>query len=216
MRFQKAAHRRHDASCVPTSTRVSAEMTVNVFYQYLLIISTLLLSWSGMMITHEFGHCLHAWLSGGAVARVVLHPLAISRTDCAVNPHPLLTAWGGPLIGSVLPLAILLIAKSMRASAWYVFQFFAGFCLIINGIYIAEDSFFMAGDGGDMLRNAMPRWILLVFGAVTVPLGLYFWNGLGPFFGLGESEGKINRKAAVGTFCVLVIILIGEILFNSR
>lgn len=189
---------------------------VNVLYHYLLIISTLLLSWLGMMLVHEFGHCLHAWLSGGAVTRVVLHPLVISRTDCAMNPHPLLTAWGGPLIGSLLPLAILLIARSMRASVWYIFQFFAGFCLIINGIYIAEDSFLMAGDGGDMLRNAMPRWILVAFGAVTVPLGLCLWNGLGPSFGLGEAKGTVSRKAAVGTFCLLAIIVMAEILINSR
>ncbi len=106
MRFRRKERSRHDASCVAAPVRASAEMTVDTFYQYLLIISTLLLSWFGMMIMHELGHCLHAWLGGGAVARVVLHPLAISRTDCPVNLHPLLTAWGGPLIGSVLPIAM--------------------------------------------------------------------------------------------------------------
>ena len=150
------------------------------------------------------------------MTRVVLHPLVISRTECAANPSPLYVAWGGPLIGSLLPLAILLIARFARASAWYVFQFFAGFCLIINGIYIAEDSFLAAGDGGDMLRNAMPRWILVAFGVITVTLGLYLWNGLGPSFGLGEAKGNVNRKAAVGAFCVLLIIVMAELLVNSR
>ena len=119
------------------------------------------------------------------------------------------------MIGSLFPLAILLIARFMRTSVWYIFQFFAGFCLIINGIYIAEDSFLMAGDGGDMLRNAMPRWILVAFGAVTVPLGLYLWNGLGPSFGLGEANGNVSRKAAVGAFCALAIIVLAEVLLAS-
>ena len=54
-----------------------------------LIVATGALSWLAMMIVHEFGHVLHAWFSGANVVKVVLHPLAISRTDVAPNPHPL-------------------------------------------------------------------------------------------------------------------------------
>ena len=58
-------------------------------HQSTLIVSTLALSWFGMMVVHESGHVLGAWLTGGTVAKVVLHPLAISRTDLALNPQPL-------------------------------------------------------------------------------------------------------------------------------
>ncbi len=44
-------------------------------FQLLLVVSTLALSWLGMMVVHEFGHAALAWLSGGSVARVVLGPL---------------------------------------------------------------------------------------------------------------------------------------------
>jgi hypothetical protein len=189
---------------------------VNAIYQYLLIVSTLLVSWLGMMIVHEFGHCLHAWLSGGAVSQVVLHPLVISRTDCSVNPHPLFVSWGGPLWGSLIPLGILAVARCARSSAWHVFRFFAGFCLVINGMYVFEDAFFRVGDGGDMLRYGTPVWVMLAFGAVTVPLGFYLWNGLGPCFGLGEAKRKVNRRVAVSTFCVLVLIVTIEMLLGSR
>jgi hypothetical protein len=55
------------------------------------------LSWLAMQAVHEFGHMLHAWLSGGRVVQVVLHPLAISRTDVEPNPSPQFVVWGGPL-----------------------------------------------------------------------------------------------------------------------
>ena len=73
-------------------------------HQALLMGSTLVLSWLGMMAVHEFGHVLGAWLSGGTIAKVVLHPLTISRTDLAHNPHPLLVVWAGPAVGVLLPL----------------------------------------------------------------------------------------------------------------
>ena len=106
------------------------------FFQCLLIFSVLLLSWLGMMVVHELGHVLAASASGGTVAKVVLYPLEFSRTDLAENPHPLLVAWGGASGGILLPLRFLWIAKWKRLSTSYIFQFFAGLCLVVNGTFI--------------------------------------------------------------------------------
>jgi len=54
------------------------------FYQALLIISSIFLSWLAMMAVHELGHVLHAWASGGVVERVSLPLLSFSRTT--INP----------------------------------------------------------------------------------------------------------------------------------
>lgn len=67
-------------------------------HQTILIGSTLLGSWLGMQAVHELGHVAGAWLTGGRVERVVLHPLTISRTDLATNPHPLPVVWAGPVV----------------------------------------------------------------------------------------------------------------------
>ena len=67
-----------------------------------LIGSTVLGSWLGMQAVHESGHALAARLTGGRVARVVLYPLTISRTDLADNPHPLAVAWAGPVVGAAV------------------------------------------------------------------------------------------------------------------
>lgn len=62
-------------------------------HQAVLIGSTVLGSWLGMQAVHEAGHVVGAWLTDGRVARVVLHPLTISRTDLAENPRPLAVVW---------------------------------------------------------------------------------------------------------------------------
>ena len=72
-------------------------------FQVTLILSTLALSWLWMMIVHEFGHVVLAWTCGETVSKVVLHPLAISRTDVTHDKHPLLVIWGGPALGSLVP-----------------------------------------------------------------------------------------------------------------
>jgi hypothetical protein len=50
-----------------------------------------------MQAVHEFGQVAGAWLAGRQVARVVLPPLTLSRTDLAHNP-PLQAAARGNMI----------------------------------------------------------------------------------------------------------------------
>ncbi len=181
--------------------------------QTVLIFSTLAISWLGMMVVHEFGHVLFGWLGGGSVARVVLSPLEFSRTEMQKNPRPLFEAWGGALVGSILPLMIAGVWRRFRWPAWYVFQFFAGLCLITNGIYLAVVSFIPnAADPGDLMRNGSPQWILVGFGIISFPLGLFLWNRLGMHFGLGDARGKVNGRVAMAVFALLVALAIIEAL----
>src|SRR4051794_31007732 len=113
---------------------------VQRFHQTVLIVSALLASWLGMQAIHEFGHVVGAWWTGGRVAEVVLHPLTISRTDLAENPSPLLVVWAGPVLGCLLPLVPWGLAEALRWPWAYLPRFFAGFCLIANGAYIAGGS----------------------------------------------------------------------------
>ena len=74
--------------------------------QVILVVSTLGLSWLGMQYVHEAGHVVFARVGGETVHRVVLHPPTISRTDATQDRRPLLVEWGGPLVGSMLPLRV--------------------------------------------------------------------------------------------------------------
>src|SRR2546429_9615134 len=113
--------------------------------QLLLIVTFIGFSWLGMQVVHEAGHILVAHLTGGVVVRVALHPLLVSLTDLGHNPHPLAVVWAGPVFGSAFPLVAFGLATALRAPGLYLFRFFAGFCLIANGVYIGLGPFLARG-----------------------------------------------------------------------
>jgi hypothetical protein len=187
-------------------------------FQAMLIVSMVGLSWLLMMVLHESGHLLHGWLSGAQLVRVELPPLGFSRTDFADNPHPLFVAWGGGIWGCLLPLAILAAVRFGTPCYAYLAAWFAGFCLIANGAYLAAGSLFggTADDAGVILHCGGSQWHLLAFGIPATAAGLYLWNGLGPHFGLSASGGKVDRKAAVAVAVTLAVVVCLEVLIGCR
>ncbi len=77
--------------------------------QILFVASILAISWFAMMAVHELGHVMGAVVTRGHVTRVVLHPMAISRTDVQPNPNPAVVVWLGPILGCVLPCGLWLL-----------------------------------------------------------------------------------------------------------
>ena len=164
--------------------------------QLLLIIATLVVSWYGMQAVHELGHVLGAIVTGAEVKRVVLHPFSISRTDIGLNPNPSIVVWAGPIVGTTLPVLVWGALQWMAIRVAYLSRFFAGFCSVTNGAYIAFGSFDQVGDCKEMLDHGSPIWSLWLFGAITIPLGLWLWHGQGHHFGLGS----VHRNASAAGF----------------
>jgi len=183
--------------------------------QVWLIVSTLACSWLAMQAVHELGHVLHTWSSGGRVVRVVLHPLVISRTDVDPNPHPQFVAWGGPIWGSIIPLALFAVVRGAGWSRSWLARFFAGFCLIANGAYLLGGSIFPVGDAEVLLRAGAPRASLAVFGIVGLASGLMLWNTLGPHFGFGKRVEPVDVKAAWWVAAAAAAIAAAECLLDG-
>jgi len=184
------------------------------FHREVLIASTLLASWIAMQAVHELGHVCGAWLTGGSVKQVVLHPLAISRTDLADNPAPLLVVWAGPLAGVLLPLLAWIAAIAARMPGSFVLRFVAGFCLMANGLYIGLGSFGRIGDCGEMLRHGSALWHLWLFGLLTIPAGVWLWHRQGAEFGIGKSARPVSPKVAYATLAALAVMLGAELLLS--
>ncbi len=181
-----------------------------------LILSTLLGSWLGMQAVHEFGHVLGAWGTGGRVVRVVLHPLTISRTDVVENPHPLIVVWAGPLGGVLLPLLVWVSMAKVRPNIAFLSRFFAGFCLVANGLYIGVGSFDRVGDCGEMLRQGSPLWLLWGFGLLTAPMGLWLWHGQGRHFGWGMPAVEVSRAATLTSVMACLVLLALGLIVGGR
>jgi hypothetical protein len=179
--------------------------------QFLFIGTFLPLCWLLMQAVHELGHVVYALAAGTTIAKVVLHPLTISQTGLFDNSRPLWFVWAGPLVGAWLPLMILASCKTAKFKLTYMARFFAGFCLIANGAYMAFGSFQRIGDAGDAIRGGSPVWLLWLFGAVAIPYGLWLWNGLGPQFGLGAAKGAVDPLAAYVSCAMLVLVVILEV-----
>jgi hypothetical protein len=180
------------------------------------IVCVLALSWFAMMAVHELGHVLGAVLTGGQVERVVLHPLAISRTDVSPNPSPAVVVWFGPLVGCLVPAAGCLLIPRRIAIARNVASFFAGFCLIANGAYISVDSLDRVGDCGEMIRSGSPFWTLPAFGAVTIPLGAFLWHRLGSPRQFLSDPTIIPPRFAWSALLILLLVVAGECAFSPR
>ena len=166
--------------------------------QLVLIGATLLASWLGMQAVHELGHVLAAFATGAKVERVELSPVSFSRTDLGVNPNPLVVAWGGPILGSVVPALLWLAWRRLSLPFVHLPKFFAGFCLVANGTYLGVAPVAVAGDSAVLLQHGAYLWQLAGFGTIAVVAGLRMWHREGVHFGLGAARGHIERVAASG------------------
>lgn len=173
----------------------------------LLIVSLLALSWLLMQAVHELGHVMHARWSGVPIERVILHPLALSETVLTQDTSPFI-AWAGALWGVAIPLAIWAILAKAWPQQAHLARFFAGFCLVANGVYLGVGAFARVGDAGDLLRHGAAPWQLLLFGLVTVPAGFWLWNGQGAKFGLGPNPEPVDRSTALVLAVAIVVLAV--------
>lgn len=164
--------------------------------------------WYAMQGLHEAGHVLGAWCSGGRVSAVHLPLFGFSRTALSANPHPLLVVWAGPLAGCLLPLSLWRVLRRSRV-AWAM-HFFAGFCLLANGVYLGLGWIDPVGDTGDILREGGAVWQMVLFGVVASASGLWVWHKLGRGFGLTRmSRGEVWATLILSLIVVGVYAVLG-------
>ncbi|MCY2968826.1 MAG: hypothetical protein NT069_35230 [Planctomycetota bacterium] len=103
----------------------------------------------------------------------------------------------------------------LQHSTTHLWRFFAGFCLVTNGLYLAVGVWWGVGDAGDLVRQGSPSWTLLAFGVATVPLGFALWNGQSGSFGLGPHPQPVSWRQAWTAWCVLIATLVAEFQFSG-
>lgn len=172
----------------------------------LFALAALTFSWLAMQAVHECGHVLGAVLTGGGVERVVLHPLTISRTEVAPNPRPGVVVWMGPLVGVLWPLA----AAGLMPRRWRLARgtalFFAGFCLVANGVYIGAGTLAGLGDGEVMRSTGTPPWVSVVWGLTAAGGGFLIWHRLGSFRGWLTHGEPLSWRVSAGSWVVTAVL----------
>jgi hypothetical protein len=174
-------------------------------------------SWLMMQAVHEGGHTLAAVLSGGRIAKVVLHPLAISRTDVEPNPHPLPVVWSGPLFGAFAPLAAWwMLRRRVPIAIGWLLRVFAGFCLVANGGYLMTALWDPAGDTADLLRLGCPAALVAGVGLALFAAGFAVWHGLGSGFGIRALPADAGDRLAWLLAITTVVVIALEATFSER
>ena len=139
----------------------------------------LLASWVVMTTTHEVGHILAGWLSGGTLQQYELRPWRLPYSLFSPDPHPIVTVWAGPILGVLLPVSVAMLVR--HHTVWFI----ANFCLIANGSYLAAA--WLSGDRlldtQRLLDAGAPPWSVALYIVVTCGIGyLRFRSSCVAFF----------------------------------
>ena len=127
----------------------------------------LVASWCVMTVVHESGHVVCGWAGGGTLQEADITPWGLPHSRFDPDPMPLLTLWGGLVLGVLVPLAFAAVIR--RRWSWFI----AYFCLLANGSYIAIA--WVTGeselDTTKLLRQGAHPITIGVYCAVTIGVG---------------------------------------------
>lgn len=149
------------------------------------------------IVLHELGHATAAWLSGGRVFGITLHPFSWSYCY-AVSPNPVFLAAGGVLFSSLA--GVLLFMCLMRWPKPYLLPLLliGPITLINNGDYLLVD--YLVKSGGDacsLTALGIAPLIIIVVSIVSLVLGFAFSVQLVRKANLLEGNFKM-RLAVIG------------------
>lgn len=143
-----------------SSTQTSKpSRTVPIVKRLLKLVALFIVSWCVMTFVHESGHVICGCASGGTLQSTDLVPWHLPYSSFEPDPHPLITLWGGPILGVVTPATVAFAIQ--KDWMWLI----AYFCMLANGAYIAT-----AWASGDRYLDT-PK--LLEHGAHPIWIGIY-------------------------------------------
>ena len=120
-----------------------------------------------MTVVHETGHIVCGWIAGGSLQEADVAPWGLPHSRFDPDPVPLVTLWGGPLLGVIVPLLVALVVR--REWMWFI----ADFCLLANGCYLATA--WIAGDRfldtPRLLEHGAHPATIVAYCTVTIAIG---------------------------------------------
>jgi hypothetical protein len=169
-------------------------------------------SWLAMQVVHEFGHILAARATGATVEKVVLLPWTLSRTEVSPPAFPQIYHLSGALTGMLLPVILWLFGRLAKLRETFLLRFFAGFCLVANGVYLVAGIFYPMTDSGGYLAAGGSGWIPVAIGIPAVVAGFFLWNGQSKHFGFGPEPKEVSARSVLIAGTALLVLIIAEIL----
>ncbi|MEO0531178.1 MAG: hypothetical protein AAF266_11485 [Planctomycetota bacterium] len=127
--------------------------------------------WLAMMLTHELGHVLAAYMTGGVITSVELRPGYLSHTLVRPNPRPGVVLWSGFLMGWFAPQLSMPAWQLQRAFIGPTLRAWAAFCLLAGGSYFATGGGERLTDTGQLTALGWQPWLLVTIGLAVAAWG---------------------------------------------
>jgi len=146
----------------------------------------LVASWCVMTFVHESGHVICGCACGGTLQNADLFPWHLPYSIFEPDPYPLVTLWGGPILGVIVPATVAFAVQ--KHWMWFI----AYFCMLANGAYIGT-----AWISGDRYLDT-PK--LLEHGAHPISIALYCLLTIGfGYVGFRRECVRVLARSPVGT-----------------
>lgn len=182
----------------------------------LFLLAMLVWAWLLTLWTHELGHVIGALLTGSTVQRVVLHPLAFSRTDVHPIHNPLVVVWAGPIGGCVFGALVSILLSASRKQLVTVALLTSGLCWLVNAVYIGVGAVVPIADARAMVDFGSPRWMLAAFGLVVgIPGYLLVRKGVARLRVQLEADGRFCMETAVVSVGACALAAAGLLFFSG-
>ena len=142
-------------------------MNQHIWWNWTRLALLLTFSWCTMLVCHELGHLIMGYVGGAKLVDFDIVPWHLPYSFHSPDPHPLITLWGGPVLGISIPFAAFFCWRNA------ILRFVADFCLLANGCYIAVATW--TGDhlldSQRLLDAGAPITSLILFSALTITVG---------------------------------------------
>ncbi len=161
--------------------------------QIALLFGSFCFGYNAATALHELGHALAAWMTGGAVQTMILHPFSTSFTEIASDPHPRITHIAGVVFGPAVALLGVWVAWPVRSAYCMPIHLTGVTALASSGIYLLIGTVMGVGDADDLLRMGVPAFPLILGGSLLLAGSLMLATAILPLLGIGRQHSVWRR-----------------------
>ena len=161
-----------------------------------------------MTLAHELGHVVTGVFGGGELVQLELRPWHLPHSHRISDPHPLITLWGGPILGCLAPLSF---ASLIRWPAtWYV----AWFCVVANASYLLLGCFSGATelDSNQMIAAGNAPLTIILTSAIALACGYAGFRKSCIDLLSGTTPPRTRRTQRISFTVLLTVIILQAVI----
>ncbi len=161
---------------------------------------------------HELGHACAAWLTGGGVRAIIIHPFGWNWTQYvfgSISNYEFAT-WGGIGFGVAFAAAISLLALLKRSPWLQPLHMLGPVALAMNGVYYATSLIKPVGDPVSLIRYGHSQYLMGGIGVGLLVLSLLWAIAIQPLVGLSNFDPMRRRLGVlvggIGSYLALMAL----------